>query len=239
MDQTAASQRWDVLTRRGWLADATPEFAKALIESGRLRTFSRGEVMHREGDAPGGIYGLVGGGIGIITTRADGEPILGHILRPGSWSGEAPLMGSGRRTLTYRATEASQVLCVPLVALERLAQADPQARRNYGNLTERVVNTAVGIINDLLIPNAERRIAATLLRVTGVDGDSAPDPADSFIMSQTDIGEMANASRNHVNRTLLRFRAADWVSVRYNRVAILDAPALRAFVIAGQGGSGA
>jgi CRP-like cAMP-binding protein len=52
-------------------------------------------------------------------------------------------------------------------------------------------------------------------------------------MTQSDIGEMANASRNHVNRALQRFREAGWVTLHYNRIGIPDPQALAAVIEAG------
>lgn len=217
------------LRQRGWLSTQSPELADALISRGRLRHFRRGDVLHRESGPPGGMYGIVSGGIGISTLRRDGEAVLGNILRPGDWSGEGPLMLGGNRTLTYRAMEDSDVLCVPLVALQAIGQAYPDATRAFGNLSERGVAISVTVIGDLLIPDAQRRIAATLLRVTGVlDGITAS--AGGFQMTQSELGEMANSSRNHVNRTLQGLAASGLITVRYNRIIINDVAGLRAYV---------
>lgn len=217
------------MTRHGWLASQPRAFATEIIARARPRHYARGDILHREGDAPGGIYGLVRGGLGVVATRRSGEPVLGHILRAGSWGGEGPLMTGGARTLTYRATEPSLVLCVPLAALEDLQRLDPSAARRYGAMTELGVQTATAVITDLLIPNAERRIAATLIRTTGAALGLEPEDPQGFIITQTELGEMANASRHHVNRTLQRFRKAGWIASHYNRIALLDVPALETF----------
>lgn len=214
------------MTRRGWLAGQPEAFATDLLSRARPRHFRRGDLVYREGDAPGGVYGVVSGGIGIVGARAGRQPVLAHIQRAGAWFGEGPWLTGTGRAMTFRATEASTLLFVPASALEDMARADPQARIRFGGLGRWTVDQNLALIGDLLIPNAERRIAATLLRVTAVHDGIVPDDPQGFVITQTEIGEMANVSRHHVNRTLTRFRSQGWVDGRYNRVRVLDIAAL-------------
>lgn len=216
------------MTRRGWLAGQPEAFAAEVLARGRLRHFRRGDLVYREGEAPGGIYGVVTGGIGIVGARAGRQPVLAHIQRAGAWFGEGPWLTGTGRAMTFRATEPSSLLFVAGSALEDLARTEPQARIRFGGLGRWTVDQNLALIGDLLIPNAERRIAATLLRVTAVGDGVEPDDAQGFVITQSEIGEMANVSRHHVNRTLTRFRGQGWVDGRYNRVRVLDIPALEA-----------
>jgi CRP-like cAMP-binding protein len=40
---------------------------------------------------------------------------------------------------------------------------------------------------------------------------------------------MANISRHHVNRILAKMRSDGWIDARYNRIRLLDVPALKEF----------
>jgi CRP-like cAMP-binding protein len=87
------------------------------------------------------------------------------------------------------------------------------------------------IVSDLLIPSGERRIAATLVR-TSLGEPSAPGVADTPFpvhASQAEIGQMANASRDSVNRALARFTEAGWVRVEFRKIQMADLRALEAF----------
>jgi CRP-like cAMP-binding protein len=222
-----------ILRRRGWLSQQPQDFADQLLAQGRLRLYAARDLLHREGDPPGGIYAVVSGGVGLTAVRPDGVPVLAHILRPGAWMGQRPLLAGEQRSQTLRASEDSHILVVPLAALKELQASSAQAATCLGRLAEVASNNANSVVLELLLPRADQRIAAILLRTTGVlDGDPADLP-DSFVMTQSDIGEMANASRNHVNRALKRFRDAGWVTVRYNRIGITDLPALQAFLESG------
>jgi len=93
---------------------------------------------------------------------------------------------------------------------------------------------AIRVVGDLLIPSAERRIAAVLARIavsgqTGTSGTLWP-----IRLSQTMIGQMANCSRDRVNQALRKFARAGWITAHYKSITINDLAALVAFT---QGGS--
>lgn len=217
--------------RRGWLSLQSRQVVAEIMARGRIRQFRRGDVVYRDGDSPGGIYGVTAGGIGIIAARRGRSPVLAHILRSGAWFGEGPWQAGSGRHLTYRATEPASLFFVAVTALEEIARANSQARPGFTGLALASLETTTRIVNDLLIPNAERRIAATLLRVTAADEGVAPDHPQGFIITQSEIGEMANVSRHHVNRTLTRFRAEGWIDGRYNRLRLLDIAALEQLAV--------
>lgn len=223
-------------------ADAAPIFAVrgplALVDAGararflaaaRPLTVPRGAPVYVAGDGPGGIYGVVSGGIGVEGSTAQLGPRLGHVLRAGDWFGEGPALRGGQRRLGHRAMEDSRLLTVPLPVLQQLQAADPSMLRLLGVMTDYNGGLAATIARELLIPDAAQRIAAVLLRVTGaLEGMEPSDPA-GFLLTQADLGEMANASRHHVNRVLRQFMKAGWIETGYNRVRLLDVPGLSAF----------
>ena len=131
--------------------------------------------------------------------------------------------------MTFRALEPSQALFVPLTALDEIAGRSPDFMRAVASIAEFGTDAAVAVAADLLIRRSDRRIAATLLRVTAAaEGVGAPHP-DGFHLTQTDLAEMSNVSRDVANRTLSRFKANGWIATRYNRIALLNATALSHF----------
>lgn len=232
MHGTASFPDLAILRRRGWLSQQPAGFADQLLARGRVRLYRAKELLHHEGDPPGGIYAVVSGGVGISTTRPDGAPVLTHITRVGDWMGHRPLLMKEPRSHTLRTVEESHMFIVPLASLKELQASSAEAAMCLGRLAEVASTKANRIIAELLLPRADQRIAAVLLRATAVLDGRPDDLPDNFAMTQSDIGEMANASRNHVNRALHRFRSAGWVAVGYNRIRITDPRALGAFIAA-------
>jgi CRP-like cAMP-binding protein len=220
----------DILRRYSWLAEQERDFADTILAAGRLRHYEPRDSLHHEGDPPGGIYGVVTGGIGVYGLRPDGMLVLAHIQRPGQWLGEHPMLGSRQRTLALVAIESSDVLCVPLAMLRAIGQSRPEWALALGRLGQLGALQSNRLITELLMPRAEQRIAAVLLRATAVLERAPADLPESFLMCQSDIGEMANVSRNMVNRILARFAQFGWIDVGYSRIHILAPLALRAFL---------
>jgi CRP/FNR family transcriptional regulator, cyclic AMP receptor protein len=223
-----------LFTVHGWLSQQPAGFRRQILEMARSVSVARGEWVFSINDPPGGIYGVVSGGIGI----EGGGPFhmlrLGHVLRAGSWFGHHPILVPGaRRTQGMRAMEDSALLYVPLAPLEALVKVDPVAARCIGSMADGGSILAIRIISDLLIPDAGQRIAAVLLRVTAAEDGIEPHHPDGFLMTQAELGEMANVSRPHVNQTLGELERKGWIIKHYQRLRIVDVEGLRSFAASG------
>jgi CRP-like cAMP-binding protein len=111
MKRNEARQR---LASRGWFSELEPSLATAVLDAGRTVPLRRGDALFRPGDDPGGIYGVVDGGIVLSTTGHDGLAAAGHIMRRGAWFGYGSVTFRQKRTLMAEANEPSTILHVPL-----------------------------------------------------------------------------------------------------------------------------
>jgi CRP/FNR family transcriptional regulator, cyclic AMP receptor protein len=85
---------------------------------------ARGTRVYAIGSPPGGIYGVMAGGIGAEAGSQWHAPRLGHIYRAGHWFGHGPALVGGQRTVGAIAMEDSLLLNVPLPALRTLMHDD-------------------------------------------------------------------------------------------------------------------
>ncbi len=229
MDHALAKE---VLRARGWLAGEPDWVADAVLSSSMPRTYRAGETAFRNEDEPGGIYGVADGGFGILLPAGSGELVLSTIVRRGIWFGHGPALTGKTRILTCRATEPGFVLYLPLRASAAISAARPEFVRRLAALSEgNYARIAMKIVSDLLIPSGERRIAATLVRISRSEPSANGDAVDPLPIhaSQAEIGQMANASRDSVNRTLARFAKSGWIAVEFKTVRVLDIEALEGF----------
>lgn len=214
--------------KRGWLADQDHDFQKAILERAKLQEYPVGSRVFEVGDFRGGIYGVAAGAFAIKVQQRDGEDRLAHICRAGLWFGYDSLLSRRNRLLEYIAIEPSLALHVPLVALDQLAASDPTYHRYLARITAHGLDNAIVIVSDLLVPNVEKRIASMLLRIAS---HADEDPAGQRFISgltQAQIGDLANAARDVVNRTLKRFEAKGWIEVSYRHITLHDPAALEA-----------
>lgn len=176
---------------------------------------------------------MISGGVAVEGGTQWHPPRVGHIFRSGHWFGHGPALTGAVRHNGYFAMEESRLLNVPLPALRALMQGDPDLTRLVGAMANMGTVLANWILSDLLISDGPRRIAAVLLRVTGVHEGVEPSDPDGFLLTQADLGEMANASRHSVNRALGQFTRAGWIAKNYSHIRILDVAALSGFAYKG------
>lgn len=220
-----------IFAARGWLSEHPASFRAELLRIAVPVEAQPGAPIFREGDQANGLYGILSGGIGVEGGHPRQTPIMGHIFRAGEWFGiKAPLHG-GRRELTYRALEPSRLLFLPNSRLVPMMQQDPDVSIRIGRLAELGNRLGAWITRDLLTPDASRRLAAVLCRVLGM-GEVEPQDRRGFVLTHSQLGEMANLSRHHVGRKLATFEARGWISCGYNRIRLLDPQALSAFAYA-------
>jgi CRP-like cAMP-binding protein len=218
-----------VFSARGWLASQPADFRGRMLAISRKVNFGRGETLFRDGDPPGGMYGVITGGIGVMLGPPRTSPRLGHILRSGDWFGASPILSGGVRVFGYEAVEPSALLLIPLNSLQDAARDNVNIMRRLGSHADRAVVLAAAVASDLLIPQSARRVAAVLMRITAAEEGVRPDHPDGFMMSQTMLAELCNVSRNYVNSLLSQLNRNGWIATKYNHVSIINVPALLEF----------
>lgn len=220
-----------VLSVAGWLSTEPEWLRKAILTRAKLQKYTPGEYTHFVGDTSGGMFGIAGGSFGVMIPTPAGELVLCHVLRTGAWFGLGPILTNGPRSLTYRALETCHVLYVSRPDLDAITHSNPEFYRRIAILSEgSYYAMAIRVLGDLLVRSGERRIAAVLSRLAqGGDGYRKGDPAPIHL-SQADIGQIANASRDRVNRALQKFAKSGWIELDYKVIVIRDLDALDAFV---------
>lgn len=223
-----------VLATRGWLAGCGWAFRRAVFDRAWVVSLPPDEFVFQAGDLAGGIYGIASGGFAISVASAIAPPVPASILRAGMWFGNGPLVAERRRMMSFRATEHSTALHLPLAAIRELSTASIEAARAFASLDRINLQAALRTVSDLLIPQTDRRIAATLLRLTQAGEGENPAHSSGFRLRQAELGEMANASRRSVVRALSAFDARGWVGLGHQRIAVFDAAGLARFAYGGE-----
>jgi CRP/FNR family cyclic AMP-dependent transcriptional regulator len=213
----------------GWLSRQPDTFQSTLLKQAKLITFDGEETVYLPGADLGGIFGAISGSFRVYVPGRRGNYALTHILRAGVWFGEGPINSGGLRTMGFVAAEPSHAFHVSFAQLSKLVSEDMQASRSIASLSEFGLNVAAAAVSDLLIPSGEKRIASVLLRITAMEENEFGTAPMAFRLTQAQLGEMANASRDLVNRILKKFEAKGWLTSGYNQIVINDAPSLSRF----------
>jgi CRP-like cAMP-binding protein len=232
----------EILTSGGWMAEIDPALAAAVVQAGRTLDLRKGERLYHPDDNPGGMFGVVAGGMLMATSGRDGLPLPGHIARRCHWFGYGSVLEKQRRSMIMSANEQTVLLHVPLAELERLRAEFPAASRAYGKLATLGEALYLATVADLLIRGTDRRLAGVLLRVSGAEPPPyhpgyRPGPEElarwsdpeGMPLTQTLLGELANASPHTVARFVDRASHAGMIEWRYGRVRILNVRSLAGF----------
>ncbi len=213
----------DVLRKFGWLSFQPPDVQQKALDAGRERKFRRDAVVYSVNDPPGGVFAIVDGALAVTIAPHQTAPQVAHLASPGRWFGEGGYLTGQPRRVGLKATVGSTLFHVPLHAMEQLTSEDPEWMRRFGQMAMFNIDLALHTVDDLLIKDPVRRVAATLVRCMGDQNQGR------IAISQAELGQISNASRKVVNRALGALAERGWLVRGYGEIEVVDVERLRRF----------
>jgi CRP/FNR family transcriptional regulator, cyclic AMP receptor protein len=210
------------LRSRGWLSLCEAAFAEALLGKCRVHVLEAGDTLFHPGDPSTGLYGILSGSVGVSIVVPEFGPTLAHLMLPGAWFGETALVRRVRAS-GVRATRATRVVFIAMRDTEALVAQD--ARRWPALALIAVLNgqLAMGAAYDLMLRDPQQRCAATLLRLGGFrHGVPRPMSPVQLDITQSDLAQMTNLSRNSVGAILRVLKTRDCIDVDYGQLLITN-----------------
>ena len=216
----------------GWLAATPDDFRTAVLTRAAYRSVDAGAAIFSCGDPPGGLFFLASGALRFSVLLEEQGPMFAHLMWPGAWLGEGPLITDGPRISSVVAARPSELLSVSLASMNEVFSKDPGAWRYMARLA--FINTlaALGGAADLMIRDPAKRFIATMLRIAGCR-TVTPSGVDSIEISasQEDLAYMSNLARSSVNEILGKLQAAGHVQLSYRRIVIRAPDRLREMLL--------
>lgn len=177
---------------------------------------------------------MLTGGLGVSFVVPEAGPTLAHLLLPGAWFGEMAMV-RGLRTIGVHATRAARVILVAMRDVEALVAQDARRWTQFAQLAVINGQLAMGAACDLMLRDTRKRCVATLLRLGGFrHGVPRPFSPVMLDITQTDLANMTNLSRNSVGAILRALKDRQCVDVEYGQLLITD-PAKLAQLLAPEG----
>ena len=130
----------------------SPELLAKLSDRGGQRSYARGELLIREGDASTDVYILLAGELRAFTSDEHGRELVYNVMTPGEFFGELSLDG-GLRSASVQATHSAICVVVP----------QSEVRAFLGEYPE----FAEALVRKLI---ARVRVATAQARSLGLDG---------------------------------------------------------------------
>ena len=208
-----------------WFAALLPVCQRALLAQAELLRLRPGEMLFRQGDAPGGFYGLLSGTLKISSLREDGREAILVLLEPGNWMGEISLIDGSPRTHDATAVGAAEVLVVPQSAFAALMDTVPFAQAIARLLAVRV-RSMYSVVEDSTLRSTRARVARRLLLLARGDATMARVVRPSVAVSQEGLAMMLGITRQTLSKELKGLAATGVIALRYRRIDIVSLPQL-------------
>jgi CRP/FNR family transcriptional regulator, cAMP and macrophage regulator len=186
--------------------------------SGLVR-MEAGSVLVTEGVPVEAVY-LIRSGEVEIYRKTSGRRMVMQILRPGDFLGLVAHLRGRPPLYSARAITPVQALRLRPEALTWLLQSRPSVSRRFLVYLAAHLERMARRVEELSGAGLGARVAALLL-------DQTEDGRRSIRLPQSLLAELLGASRSSVNRVLKGLEAQGMVRVRYRRIEVLDAAAIR------------
>jgi CRP/FNR family transcriptional regulator, dissimilatory nitrate respiration regulator len=191
---------------------------EALVSMGRVRAFSRGEIIFRQGDPAPGVFVVESGSVRVFKTAPSGKEHVLHFAESGSTFAEVAVLGGFSCPAYAEAVRDTTCVLLP-------AEAFRQALRENHDLCLQLlgsmalwVHNLVGLLENIVLRDAAGRLAQQILKV-------APTAGETFTLPslKKDIASHLNLTSETFSRTLGRLVKAGLVEqLSGGRLRILD-----------------
>ena len=210
-----------------WFAELPYRNQRALLAAGERTTLHTGEMLYRQGDPPGGFFGVVSGSFKVSTLREDGKEGILSVVEAGNWLGETSLFDQLPRPHDVTALESAEVLLVGRDEFDRL-MASPAFARAMNRLLATRVRLLYSLVEDAMLRSISTRVARRLMALAHGDATQARDWRPVVPVSQEQLAMMMGVTRQTLSKDLKVLERDGVLVFGYGRIEIRSAVALRA-----------
>jgi CRP/FNR family transcriptional regulator, cyclic AMP receptor protein len=195
------------------------------------RSWERGEVIFREGDAGDTCYLIKDGAVILTREHQDGRMIALAELRAGGMFGELAMFRGETRSATAEAIEDTAAVALLAPDLQRLIKRNPDiATKLLAALAERVRVTTERLLQQSFQTVAGRVASALLAQTISRQAEGAPDEDVLIRATQAEIAHLAGTSRESASRFLATLERAGVVTLGRGKVTVHEPGRLRNYI---------
>ena len=197
------------------------DWAEIAARAVELR-FAKGKELLAQGDSGDSLLILTEGSARVSMLTANGREIVLAYAEPGAVLGEIALLDGGERTASVTATSAGSALQLGRNALRDFVASHPDFAWSLMQQLARRLRTADQTIESDRAYASGPRLARYLKRLIRQDVEAS----HRVELSQTELGNFAGMSREHINRQLRSWEESGIISLEQGRVRVLDVDTL-------------
>ena len=189
-----------------------------LTARGQQVNFSRGSELLEQGQTGDRLLILIEGNARVSLLTANGHEIVLAYAEPGAVLGEIAVLDGGERTASVFATTEGSAFQLSRNALRSFLRDHPDFAWSIMEQIARRLRIANQTIESDRAYASGPRLARFLRRLIkhNLKGNIRLE------LNQTELGNFAGMSREHINRQLKSWEGSGIVSLEYGKVRILD-----------------
>jgi CRP-like cAMP-binding protein len=220
MEQEAV---YAVATKGALFSGLSDELASSLIGAATIRSAQRGTTLFHQGDAPDQMLQVISGLVRMTQISAEGTQTNLRIMRSGDLLGCVAVLQQFPYPATANAIDDTIVLSWRSAAFLDLIGRHPSIMDNALRIVGARTRDMIQRVGEMSGKNAERRVAAALLRLAAQAGTKTTDGIEIlFPVTRDDLAEMAGLTYFTVSRTLSVWQRQGLVSSGRQRITVLD-----------------
>jgi CRP-like cAMP-binding protein len=204
-----------------------PRDAQALLASGVVRGFVRGQALCYEGQVLDRVLILRSGMVKVTSTTAEGREVVLAFRAPGELVGELTALDDRPRAATVVAVEPVEALALSPSAFRAFLQSHASACLALLRAVSLRLRDADAKRIEFARFDTMGRIAVRLIELSERFGREQEDGVRITLpLSQEDLAGLTGSSLRSVSRALEEMRALGWIETGRRDIRILDRAAL-------------
>lgn len=215
-----------ILDHDPWFSRLPPHIQQQLLSMAVVRQIPAGQSIVRRGQANSGLYCLLDGGVLAMNELEPGNEGVLAPFAPPAWFGEIGLVDGSPHTHTMNADTACSVLFIARHSLLALLQEEPAVWHHIAMLVTAKLRIAFFILDEMVKPPAEQRVARRLLIQAAGLGLGQTYRAQINI-DQEQLAQTLGMSRSTLSPILRRWSDAKWIQITYGRITITNLEELK------------
>ena len=219
----------DMLDLSSWTRELPAEQLSRVRAAIAVREFAAGACICRKGDPANAWLGVIDGLVKIHSLSPAGKSVTFAGIPAGGWFAEGSVLKGQTFKYDIEALRDSRIAFMPEATFQWLLDTSiPFNRFLLKQLNERL-GQFIGMVEHDRLLEPDARVARALAGL--FNPHLYPDSDPHIQISQEELGYLAGASRQRVNRALQVLGKAGLIKIDYGLVTVLDLNGLRRFGI--------
>jgi CRP-like cAMP-binding protein len=206
-----------------------PSELAAVAALAQRKRYAARQIVVQQTDPSDELFVIVEGRLKVVSAGADGRDTALAIMGPGEVIGEVPLLDGSPRSATVAALEPCELLVIRREPFLKLLESSPRIAIELLRVLAMRLRRLTERSEDIAFLRVGERLAKRIVGLAGEYGEKTKDGSTRITvkLSQQEIGELVNATRESANKHIKAWEDEGLVSQESGHIVIRDLDALR------------